>query len=73
VLKGQIRSLSDAFAKLSAVELAFTEGERTDGADAKALRQVIRWLQANCRAATASSVVCEEPRSFRRRSNSVGQ
>jgi hypothetical protein len=44
VQRGRIQSLEDAVAKLRAIELAFVEGERTDGADATALRQTIRWL-----------------------------
>jgi len=55
VLKGPIHSIHDAFAKLKAVELAFVEGERTDGADAAALRQAIRWLRANYHATADSS------------------
>jgi hypothetical protein len=47
VLRGPIQSLDDALAKLCAVELSFVEGERTDGADATALRQTIRWLQSH--------------------------
>jgi hypothetical protein len=47
VLKGPIRSLDDAVAKLAAVRLSFTDGERVDGADEQALRQVIAWLDAH--------------------------
>ena len=45
VLLGPIVTMDDAVAKLKAIQLAFTDGERTDGADAWALRQTIRWLQ----------------------------
>jgi hypothetical protein len=54
VLRGPIRSVDDAVAKLRAIELAFVEGERTDGADAMALRQTIRWLQTHTCAALAN-------------------
>ena len=47
VLTAPILSLDDAVAKLKAVGLAFIEGERTDGADADALNQTIRWLEAH--------------------------
>jgi hypothetical protein len=47
VLHDPIRTLDDVLAKLRAVELVFAEGERTDGADAMALRQTIQWLQAH--------------------------
>jgi len=50
VLRGPILSLDDAIAKLRAVELSFVEGERTDGADASALRETISWLQDHRRA-----------------------
>ncbi|HEY1750584.1 MAG TPA: hypothetical protein VGG29_04940 [Caulobacteraceae bacterium] len=46
VLKGSIRTLDDAVAKLEAVHLTFSDGERADGADERALRQVIAWLSA---------------------------
>jgi len=46
VLRGPIVTMHDVVAKLKAIQLAFTDGERTDGADAWALRQTIRWLQA---------------------------
>ena len=52
VLRGPIRSVKDAIAKLRAVELSFIEGERSDGADAIALRETIRWLETNFQAAT---------------------
>lgn len=52
VLKGPIRSLDDAVAKLHAIELTFTDGERSDGADATALRQTIRWLRSNFASST---------------------
>jgi hypothetical protein len=45
VLRGPIVTMEDVVAKLKAIQLAFTDGERTDGADAWALRQTIRWLQ----------------------------
>jgi hypothetical protein len=45
VLRGRIRSMDDVLAKLRAIELAFVDGERTDGADKLALRQTIRWLK----------------------------
>jgi hypothetical protein len=51
VLTGPIRSLEDALTKLKAVEVSFVEGERSDGADAEALRQAIRWLRANAKPA----------------------
>jgi hypothetical protein len=47
VLRGPIHSLEDVVAKLRAIALAFDEGERTDGADASALRQAIDWLETN--------------------------
>ena len=49
VLTGPIHSLDDALAKLKAIELSFVEGERSDGADASALRQTIRWLRAQAK------------------------
>jgi hypothetical protein len=45
VLLGPIQTIEDAIAKLKAAQLAFTDGARTDGADAEAVRQTIRWLQ----------------------------
>jgi hypothetical protein len=53
VLRGPIQSLDDALAKLRAIELAFIEGERTDGADATALHETIQWLQTHKRAIAA--------------------
>jgi hypothetical protein len=47
VLRDPIRTFDDAVAKLSAIELAFIDGERTDGADATALRETIAWLKTN--------------------------
>ena len=52
VLTGPIQSVDDAVAKLKAIELAFVEGERTDGADATALRQTIQWLESSGRPRT---------------------
>lgn len=62
VLRGPIETMDDVVAKLKAIQLAFTDGERTDGADAWALRQTIRWLQAQQGAQEA-----ESPRSSRAR------
>jgi len=45
VLIGPIRTTEDAVAKLKAIRLAFLDGVRTDGADARAVCQTILWLQ----------------------------
>jgi len=49
VLLGQILTIEDALAKLQAIQLVFTDGARTDGADAKAVSQTIRWLRMQAR------------------------
>jgi hypothetical protein len=50
VLLGPIQTIEDAIAKLKAIQLAFADGARTDGADAKAVCQTIRWLRTQIRA-----------------------
>ena len=47
VLLGAISTIEDAIAKLRAIQLVFTDGARSDGADAKALCQTIHWLHAH--------------------------
>jgi hypothetical protein len=48
VLLGPIRTMQDAIAKLDAIRLAFADGARADGADARAVCQTIQWLQMHC-------------------------
>jgi hypothetical protein len=55
VLLGEILTIEDALAKLQAIQLVFTDGARTDGADAKAVCQTIRWLRMQVRAGVAKS------------------
>ena len=55
VLLGQIQTIEDVIAKLKAIQLAFADGARTDGADAKAVCQMIGWLQTQARAGAAKS------------------
>ena len=45
VLIGRIDCLQDAVAKLRGVSISFVQGERVDGADVRALDQVIVWLE----------------------------
>ena len=49
ILLGPIKTIDDARAKLKAIYLSFDDGLRSDGADAAALGQIIRWLGANSR------------------------
>jgi hypothetical protein len=55
VLLGDILTIEDVIAKLKAIQLAFTDGARTDGADAKAVSQTILWLQMQIRAGVAKN------------------
>src|ERR1700678_3140600 len=43
VLLGPISTMEDVVAKLRAIQLAFIDGVRSDGADPKALCQTTRW------------------------------
>jgi hypothetical protein len=54
VLLGPISTIEDVVAKLRAIQLAFIDGVRSDGADARALCQTIRWLHALACAEQAS-------------------
>jgi hypothetical protein len=47
ILTGPILTNADVKAKLEAVALSFTDGNRGDNADAGAVAQVIRWLEAH--------------------------